>query len=154
MNVNLLLEVWGVLAGALFLALLAFVSVTDMQKRLIPNQAVLILLILGLLNMGSAAYQDQVWWQYPAGLLIALPFLLAWMRGGMGAGDVKLIMTCGLFLGLPAGIAIIGMMLIILVGIAVYLGIRRRSMKTRIPLGPVIAAAAAAASIPYMIRVL
>lgn len=154
MNLNLLVDVWGVLAGVLFLALLARVSFTDIKRRIIPNQIVLVLLVLGLLNLLLAVNKSQIWWQYPAGTLIALPFLFAWLRGWMGAGDVKLIMTCGLFLGMPSGIAMIGMMLIILVGIAIYLSIRRRSMKTQIPLGPVIAAAAAIANIPNMICVL
>lgn len=154
MNLNLLLDVWGVLAGVLFLALLAWVSFTDIKKRIISNQAVLVLMVLGLLNLLLAVCQSQIWWMYPAGMLIALPFLFAWLRGLMGAGDVKLILVCGLFLGMPSGIAMIGMMLIILIGIAVYLAARCKSMKTRIPLGPVIAAAAAIANIPNMIHVL
>jgi len=154
MEFNLLLDIWGVLAGALFLALLAWVSFTDIKKRIIPNQAVLVLLVLGLLNLLLAVCQSQIWWQYPVGTLIALPFLFTWLRGLMGAGDVKLILVCGLFLGLLASIAMVGLMLIILVGIAVYLAIGCRSIKTRIPLGPVIAAAAAIANIQNMICVL
>lgn len=93
MNLILILDIWGVLAGALFLALLTWVSVTDIRKRLIPNQAILAMLILGILSMGLAIILIPDWWLYPAGLLIAVPFLGAWLCGWMGAGDVKLILT-------------------------------------------------------------
>lgn len=152
MNLKLLLIIWGVLAGALFLAGLGWTSVTDIRKRLIPNQAILAMLLLGLLNMGLAIFLQQAWWLYPAGLLIALPFLGAWLRGWMGAGDVKLMLSCGFFLGLPASLAMIALMLVLLIVIAICLAITRRSMKTKIPLGPVIAAACAVVTVVDLIN--
>lgn len=152
MNLILLLDIWGVLAGALFLAGLGLASVTDIRKRLIPNQAILAMLLLGLLNMGLAIFLQQAWWLYPAGLLIALPFLGAWLRGWMGAGDVKLMLACGFFLGLPASLAMIALMLVLLIVIAICLAITRRSMKTKIPLGPVIAAACAVVTVVDLIN--
>jgi len=153
MNLKLLLDIWGVLAGALFLACLAWISVTDIRKRLIPNQAILTMLILGLLNMGLDIFRQQDWWQNPAGLLIALPFLGAWLRGWMGAGDVKLILACGFFLGLPVSMVMIALMLLLLIVIAIYLAISHRSMKTKIPLGPVIATACAGIIIVNLINI-
>lgn len=153
MNLKLLLEIWGVLAGALFLACLAWVSVTDIRKRLIPNQAILAMLLLGIFNMGLAIFLQQTWWLYPAGLLIALPFLGAWLRGWMGAGDVKLIIACGFFLGLPASLVMIALMLVLLIVIAICLAVRHRSMKTRIPLGPVIATACSCVIIVNLIGI-
>ena len=141
MNTEMIYTVWGVLAGALFICLLAWVSVTDIQKRMIPNLAVLIMLILELLKAVLAINLDQSWWQYPAGILIALPFLLAWLRGWMGAGDAKLMLACGLFLGLQASLLMAGLMLVILLIIAAYLYFNQISLKTRIPLGPVISLA-------------
>lgn len=152
MNFKLLIDIWGVLAGALFLACLGWVSVTDIRKRLIPNQAILAMLILGILNLGLAIFLQHNWWLYPAGLLIALPFLGAWLRGWMGAGDVKLILACSFFLGLPASLAMIALMLVLLIVIAIFLAVSHRSMKTKIPLGPVIAAACAVVIIVDLIN--
>jgi Flp pilus assembly protein protease CpaA len=95
------------------------------------------------LNMGLAIFVQQDWWLYLSGPLIALPFFYTWLRGWMGAGDVKLILACGIFLGLPASLAMIAMMLVLLIVIAGYLAVSHQSMKTKIPLGPVIATACA-----------
>ena len=141
MNTEMIYTVWGVLAGALFICLLAWVSITDATKRNIPNGAILIMLIVGILNTVIAAISGQVWWWYPAGTMIALPFLLLWFRGKLGAGDAKLILTCGLFLGLQASLLMSGLMLVILLVIAAYLYANQKSLKTRIPLGPAISLA-------------
>lgn len=138
MNTELFCTVWGVLAGALFICLLAWVSITDATKRHIPNLAILIMLIIGILNTVIAAISGQAWWWYPAGTMISLPFLLLWFRGKMGAGDAKLMLACGLFLGLQASLLMAGWMLVILLIIAAYLYTRKKSLKTQIPLGPAI----------------
>ena len=141
MNTEMICTVWGVLAGALFICLLAWISITDATKRNIPNGAILIMLIIGILNTVIAAISGQVWWWYPAGTMIALPFLLLWLRGKMGAGDAKLMLVCGLFLGLQASLLMAGLMLAILLVIAAYLHFKHKSLNTQIPLGPVIALA-------------
>ena len=141
MNTEMIYTVWGVLAGALFICLLAWVSITDATKRNIPNWVVLTMLIIGILNTVIAAITGQAWWWYPAGTMIALPFLLLWLRGKMGAGDAKLILACGLFLGLQASLLMAGLMLIFLLIIAACLYFKQMSLKTRIPLGPVISLA-------------
>ncbi|MHB8962239.1 MAG: prepilin peptidase [Saccharofermentanales bacterium] len=141
MNTEMIYTVWGVLAGALFICLLAWVSITDATKRNIPNLAILIMLIIGILNTVIAAISGQAWWWYPTGTMIALPFLLLWLRGKMGAGDVKLMLACGLFLGLQASLLMAGLMLVILLVIAAYLYFKQTSLKMQIPLGPVIALA-------------
>ena len=141
MNIEMIYTVWGVLAGALFICLLAWVSITDATKRNIPNGAILIMLIIGILNTVIAAISGQVWWWYLAGTMIALPFLLLWLRGKMGAGDAKLMLVCGLFLGLQASLLMAGLMLVILLIIAAYLYAKQMSLKMQAPLGPVIALA-------------
>ena len=141
MNTEMIYTVWGVLAGALFICLLAWVYITDMTKRIIPNMAILIMLIIGILNTVIAAIFSLAWWWYPIGIMVALPFLLLWLRGKMGAGDAKLMLACGLFLGLQASLLIAGLMLVILLIIAGYLYFKQMSLKTQIPLGPVISLA-------------
>lgn len=131
--------VWGILADALFICLLGWCSVSDIRKRQIPNEAILLMLIIGILNAFFCTAAGQIWWHYPAGLMIEFPFILSWLKDKMGAGDVKLMLVCGLYLGLPAALVSSGLMLIILFGITIFLIFNKKSLKTRIPLGPVIA---------------
>ena len=151
MNTEMISIVWGVLAGALFICLLAWVSIMDMTKRNIPNWVVLIMLIIGILNTVIADIFSQAWWWCPAGTMIALPFLLLWFRGKMGAGDAKLMLACGLFLGLQASLLMAGLMLIFLLVIAGYLYAKKKSLKMQIPLGPVIALACSCMVVVSMI---
>jgi len=136
--------IWGILADAFFILLLCWCSVSDIRKRQIPNQAILLMLIVGILNPFVCTAVSQIWWYYPAGLIIAFPFIPSWLKNKMGAGDVKLMLVCGLFQGLPSALISAGLMLIILFGIAIYLFFTKRSLKTRIPFGPVIAISSAA----------
>jgi prepilin peptidase CpaA len=158
---------WQTGVGAVLIVLLTIALVSDWRQRRIPNVLVLVTLLAGIVfhtlgpqSSGTGGlFSTQPGalgaWRALAGAAVGLVlFLPFYVLRLLGAGDVKLIIACNLFLGLPSGIVMIGMMLIILVGIATYLAIRRRSMKTPIPLGPVIAAAAAIANIPNMIRVL
>lgn len=131
--------IWGILADAFFILLLCWCSVSDIRNRQIPNRAILLMLIVGILNVFVCTATGQIWWYYPAGLIIGFPFILSWLNNKMGAGDVKLMLVCGLFQGLPSALISAGLMLIILFGIAIYLFFTKRSLKTRIPLGPVIA---------------
>jgi len=139
-----MIVIWGILADAFFILFLGWCSVSDIRKRQIPNQAILLMLIVGILNVFVCTAAGQIWWYYPAGLMIEFPFILSWLKNKMGAGDVKLMLVCGLFLGLPAALISAGLMLIILFVIAIYLVFTKRSLKTRIPLGPVIAFSCAA----------
>jgi len=134
-----MIMIWGILADAFFILLLCWCSVNDIRKRQIPNRAILLMLIVGILNAFVCTAAGQIWWYYPAGLMIGLPFILSWLKSKMGAGDAKLMLVCGLFLGLPAALISTGLMLIILFGIAIHLLFTKRGLKTRIPLGPVIA---------------
>jgi leader peptidase (prepilin peptidase)/N-methyltransferase len=136
---------WGdateVVEGLVFVPVLVAVTLTDLERRIIPNK---ILLVGGILAVVVAAVGD------PGGLpirLIAgagaggLLFLaaLAYPRG-MGLGDVKLAATMGLFLGrnvIPA------MFVALLTGSAVGIAIIARhgpeARKRAIPFGPFLA---------------
>ena len=139
-----MLMIWGILADVFFILLLCWCSVSDIRNRQIPNRAILLMLIVGILNVFVCTAVGQIWWYYPAGLIIGFPFILSWLNNKMGAGDAKLMLVCGLFQGLPAALISAGLMLIILFGIAIYLFFAKRSLKTKIPLGPVIALSCAA----------
>jgi leader peptidase (prepilin peptidase) / N-methyltransferase len=123
---------------ALFLCLLAWCGVFDIQKRTVPNNSVLLLLCLGLAHMGHILLCGGVWWQYPAGLSLAIPFFIAWLKNSIGAGDVKLIGGIGLYLGVWYGLLSLILMLPVLVVISLYFLIKRKIQKQRIPFAPVL----------------
>jgi leader peptidase (prepilin peptidase) / N-methyltransferase len=127
--------------GLVFVALLAAVTLTDLERRVIPNA---ILLVGGAICIGIIAATDAS--SLPERAIAAvgaggflLLVALAYPRG-MGMGDVKLAALMGLFLSasvVPAlfvGIAMGG-----LVGIALMLSHGPGARKSAVPFGPFLA---------------
>jgi leader peptidase (prepilin peptidase)/N-methyltransferase len=127
--------------GLVFVAMLVAVTLTDLDRRIIPNKILLVAVVIGV---AIAAVGD------PGSLLEraiatigagALFFLaaLAYPRG-MGLGDVKLAATMGLFLGREVAPAIF---VALLAGSAVGLAMIARqgagARKQAIPFGPFLA---------------
>ena len=124
-----------------FVTMLAVVTLTDLERRIIPNK---VLLAGAILCLAIAVPTD------PGGLperAIAaaagggLFFLVALAQPkGMGLGDVKLVATMGLFLGKAVAPAIL---IALLAGSAVGLAIIARrgsgARKLAIPFGPFLA---------------
>jgi prepilin peptidase CpaA len=75
-------------------------AVHDLRTKKIPNwmtgPGIAVGVLLHLVLGGLA----QAGWAVLAGLLAGLLFLLFYMAGGMGAGDVKLIAAIGCFVGI------------------------------------------------------
>jgi leader peptidase (prepilin peptidase) / N-methyltransferase len=127
--------------GLVFVTALAAVTLTDLERRIIPNR---ILLVASVIGAAIAAVSD------PAGLperAVAavgaggLLFLaaLAYPRG-MGLGDVKLAATMGLFLGRCVAPAILVALLAgSLVGLAMIARHGAAVRKRAIPFGPFLA---------------
>jgi len=127
--------------GLVFVTMLAAITLTDLEHRIIPNK---ILIVGAVLCVAIAAPTD------PGGLaeraIAALAaggvfFLvaLAYPRG-MGLGDVKLAATMGLFLGRAVAPAILAALLIgSLVGIALIARHGSGARKMAIPFGPFLA---------------
>lgn len=110
------LVLWGdagdVALGLAFVTMLMAVTLTDLERRIIPNK---ILLVGAVLAVAIAAATDPA--SLPERLIAAaaaggLLFLvaLAYPRG-MGLGDVKLAAVMGLFLGRNVGPAILAALL-------------------------------------------
>lgn len=127
--------------GLVFVTMLAAITLTDLEHRIIPNK---ILIAGAVICVAIAAPTD------PGGLperaIAALAaggvfFLvaLAYPRG-MGLGDVKLAATMGLFLGRAVAPAILAALLIgSAVGIALIARHGSGARKMAIPFGPFLA---------------
>lgn len=129
---------------ALFLYMLLWCSISDIRKRTISNILIVTMLCLGLAHTVIASLTGSVWWQYPAGSLLSVPFFVVWLRNGMGAGDVKLIAAVGLYLGLLNTLTAFVLMIPIFAGLLAWSWLKYKTLKRRIPLAPVISAGAGA----------
>jgi leader peptidase (prepilin peptidase)/N-methyltransferase len=127
--------------GLVFLTMLAAVTLTDLERRVIPNV---------VLAVGALAGAGLVWAAYPDslgehGIAAAaaggslLLIALAYPRG-MGMGDVKLAAVMGLFLGRAVAPALlIGFAAGALVGVGIMLRHGSAGRKRAIPFGPFLA---------------
>jgi leader peptidase (prepilin peptidase) / N-methyltransferase len=124
-----------------FVTMLAAITLTDLDRRIIPNKILLAGAILclaiaaptdpgGLVERGVAAAAA-------GGLLFAVA--LAYPKG-MGLGDVKLTATMGLFLGRAVAPAILVALLAgSIVGLALIARHGQQARKMAIPFGPFLA---------------
>jgi leader peptidase (prepilin peptidase)/N-methyltransferase len=127
--------------GLVFVTALAAVTLTDLERRIIPNK---ILLVAALAGVAIAAATDPG--SLPERALAAaaaggllLVAALAYPRG-MGLGDVKLAATMGLFLGREVAPAILVALLAgSLVGLALIARHGAAARKRAIPFGPYLA---------------
>ncbi len=127
--------------GLVFVTLLEAVTLTDLERRIIPNK---ILIVGAVLAVAIAAVADPgslperaIAAAAAGGLLFGAA--LAYPRG-MGLGDVKLAATMGLFLGRNVAPAILVALLAgSLVGIAMIAREGAAARKKAIPFGPFLA---------------
>jgi leader peptidase (prepilin peptidase)/N-methyltransferase len=127
--------------GLVFVTMLAMITLTDLEHRIIPNK---ILLAGAILCLAIAVPTDPAGLPERAAAALAAGglFFLAALAypQGMGLGDVKLAATMGLFLGRAVAPAILAALLI---GSAVGLALIARhgsgARKMAIPFGPFLA---------------
>ena len=128
-----------ILLDAFFVGLLVWCSYTDIRKRTVSNVVIALLLCLGIAHTGLMAFTQSTWWTYPVGMTFAIPFFISWLRGGMGAGDVKLAMAITLYLGLLNAVFAFALMVPVLIILMARSLIREKTLKCRIPVAPVLA---------------
>lgn len=134
-------EPWEVALGLVFVTVLTAVTLTDLERRIIPNK---ILVVAAVLGAAIAAAGDPgslperaIAAAAAGGLLFAAA--LAYPRG-MGLGDVKLAATMGLYLGRNVAPAILVALLVgSLVGLAMIARDGAGARKRAIPFGPFLA---------------
>jgi leader peptidase (prepilin peptidase)/N-methyltransferase len=139
------LVLWGeageIALGLVFVTVLMAVTLTDLERRIIPNK---ILLVGSVLAVAIAAIADPG--SLPERAIAAaaaggLLFLaaLAYPRG-MGLGDVKLAAAMGLFLGRNVGPALfVALLAGALVGLGMIALDGASARKRAIPFGPFLA---------------
>jgi leader peptidase (prepilin peptidase)/N-methyltransferase len=129
------------LIGLVFVTVLAVVTLTDLERRIIPNK---VLIVGAVLCLGIAVPTDLA--GVPERLIAAaaaggLFFLVALAYpAGMGLGDVKLAATMGLFLGRAVAPAILAALLIgSVAGLVLISRHGSEARKMAIPFGPFLA---------------
>ena len=100
--------------------------------------SIILLLCMGTSHMVLMGMDGKTWWTYPAGIVFAVPFFIAWLRSGMGAGDVKLVIAISLYLGLLNMIMAFILMVPVLLGLMVRSWRKNKTLKCRIPFAPVL----------------
>lgn len=134
-------EPYEVALGLVFVTTLVAVTLTDLERRIIPNK---ILIVAGVLAVAIAAIGDPG--TLPERALAALAaggvLFVAGLAypGGMGMGDVKLAATMGLFLGRNVAPALLlALFAGALVGLATMARHGAAARKRAIPFGPFLA---------------
>jgi leader peptidase (prepilin peptidase) / N-methyltransferase len=127
--------------GLVFVATLAAITLTDLERRIIPNR---ILLASALAGLAIAAIADPT--SLPERMIAALGAgglllltALAYPKG-MGMGDVKLAALMGLYLGRAVAPALlVGFLAGALVGVGLLLREGAAARKRGVPFGPFLA---------------
>ena len=136
-----------ILMDAFFIGLLVWCACTDWKARTVSNLCIALLLGLGLAHTALMILNGGTWWTYPAGLLLSVPFIITWLKNGMGAGDVKLIMGIGIYLGLLNTLVSFILMIPLLVILTVRSWRKNKTVKSAIPFAPILAFGAGGAVI-------
>ena len=127
--------------GLVFVSVLVVVTVTDLERRIIPNA---VLTYGAGAGLAIIAFTDpgQLPEHVAAGIAAGALLLLAALRypRGMGMGDVKLAAVMGLFLGRAVGPALlIALLAGSVVGVGMMIRHGAQARKAAIPFGPFLA---------------
>lgn len=139
------LVLWGdggeIALGLVFVTMLVAVTLTDLERRVIPNKILLVATVIGTAIAAASdpgSLPERAAAAAAAGGLLFLA-ALAYPRG-MGLGDVKLAAAMGLFLGRNVAPAILVALLAgSLVGLAMIAREGAAARKKAIPFGPFLA---------------
>lgn len=149
-------ELRDVAVIAAYLTLLVLLLATDLDQRILPDALTLPMIpaALALLVAGWDPLLAVRELGLASGLAagVAFPLLLLAgsivFRGGLGLGDLKLLISVGLFSGVGALLrGLIAASLAFGVVLLFLLALRRVSLRSYVPFGPVIIVAAAIASL-------
>jgi leader peptidase (prepilin peptidase) / N-methyltransferase len=127
--------------GLVFVSVLVAVTLTDLERRVIPNAIVLVGAVVGIAIVATtdpASLPERAIGVAAAGGFLLLGALA--YRGGMGMGDVKLAALMGLYLGRAvAASLVVGFAAGALVGVALMIRHGASARKHALPFGPFLA---------------
>ncbi len=131
----------GLAAGLVFIAVLATITLTDLEQRLIPNKILIAGAVVGiplvLIADPDSAVERGIAVAAAGGALLLVA--LAYPRG-MGMGDVKLAALMGIYLGRTVAPGLlIGFLAGAVVGIALIATRGAQARKQAVPFGPFLA---------------
>jgi len=137
-EVPMIVQLMRVFWGAVVVTLLVFLTVFDFKYMILPDFAVIILIIMSFLGVvfDEPNIIPYLWSAIGAAGFLGLLYLITKGKG-MGFGDVKLAVFMGLFLGWPK--IIVAMYAAFIVGAIVSLFLmffKKIKGKTKIPFGP------------------
>jgi len=127
--------------GLVFVAMLAVITLTDLDQRIIPNKALIAgaVLCLAIAIPTDPGGVPERLIAAAAGGGVFFLIVLAYPRG-MGLGDVKLVATMGLFLGRGLAPAVlVGLLAGSVIGLALIATRGPDARKMTIPFGPFLA---------------
>lgn len=127
--------------GLVFVAMLAVITLTDLEWRIIPNKVLIagaaICLAIAIPTDPGGIPERLIAAAAAGGVFFLI--VLAYPRG-MGLGDVKLVATMGLFLGRAVAPAILaGLLAGSVIGLALIATRGAEARKMTIPFGPFLA---------------
>jgi leader peptidase (prepilin peptidase)/N-methyltransferase len=127
------------LVGALFCCALVAITVTDFERRIIPNRIVLPCAAV-VLAANTALRPSPEWAIAAFGAALFLFLAALAYPGGMGMGDVKLALLLGAALGRTVPVALMtGMVAALVPAFAILARHGRKGRKMRIAFGPFLA---------------
>jgi leader peptidase (prepilin peptidase) / N-methyltransferase len=127
--------------GLVFVAILAAITLTDLERRIIPNSILLAGAVVGL-GIVAATDPSSLPERGTAAVAAGGFLLLAAVMypRGMGMGDVKLAALMGLYLGSAVGAALlVGIATGAVVGVGLMLRYGPGARKQAVPFGPFLA---------------
>jgi leader peptidase (prepilin peptidase) / N-methyltransferase len=130
---------WEAAVAVVFCSALVAVTVTDFERRLIPNK--IVLPAAAVVLVAQTIREPSVEWVL-AGLGAAAFFFIAALAypAGMGMGDVKLALLLGVMLGRVVPVALmIGMLAALVPSAVLFARHGAKARKMPIPFGPFLA---------------
>ncbi len=128
------MNAWLIWPWALLAVVVIVAAVTDCRRGMIYNWLTYPAMALALVGHGLASYagveQDIGIVGALIGLAWSLPLLIAWLVGGVGGGDAKLLMVIGLIAGYPFIVSVMVYGLGIAAVMAIILIILRRRFRS------------------------